>query len=105
MRDVRDDVDAMVGRRLRMRRRLLDLSQQDLANICGVTFQQIQKYEAAKCRMPVATLWRLAYALEVDVSYFFDGLIDIAPAKEVRREPVAAAPVMATPTVTVSALG
>ncbi|MGZ3377727.1 MAG: helix-turn-helix domain-containing protein, partial [Phenylobacterium sp.] len=73
---MRDDVDAMVGRRLRMRRRLLDLSQQDLARICGVTFQQIQKYEAAKCRMPVATLWRLAYALEVDVSYFFAGLLD-----------------------------
>ena len=71
---MRDDVDAMVGRRLRMRRRLLDLSQQDLANVCGVTFQQIQKYEAAKCRIPVATLWRLAYALEVEVSYFFDGL-------------------------------
>jgi transcriptional regulator with XRE-family HTH domain len=98
---MRDDVDAMVGRRLRMRRRLLDLSQQDLANICGVTFQQIQKYEAAKCRMPVATLWRLAYALEVEVSYFFDGLLEQAAARELRREPVVAM----TPSVTVSALG
>ena len=85
MSDMRDDVDAMVGRRLRMRRRLLDLSQQDLANICGVTFQQIQKYEAAKCRMPVATLWRLAYALEVDVSYFFAGLLDDLPASRGRN--------------------
>jgi transcriptional regulator with XRE-family HTH domain len=84
-----------------MRRRLLDLSQQDLARICGVTFQQIQKYEAAKCRMPVATLWRLAYALEVEVSYFFDGLIEQAVAKEVRHEP---AP-MAQAAVAVSALG
>ena len=83
---MRDDVDAMVGRRLRMRRRLLDLSQQDLARICGVTFQQIQKYEAAKCRMPVATLWRLAYALEVDVSYFFAGLLDDLPASALRSE-------------------
>jgi transcriptional regulator with XRE-family HTH domain len=96
---MRDDVDAMVGRRLRMRRRLLDLSQQDLANICGVTFQQIQKYEAAKCRMPVATLWRLAYALEVDVSYFFAGLMDDKPASAIRPEP------MMTPSVTVSAVG
>ncbi|HLZ74520.1 helix-turn-helix transcriptional regulator [Phenylobacterium sp.] len=89
---MRDDVDAMVGRRLRMRRRLLDLSQQDLANICGVTFQQIQKYEAAKCRMPVATLWRLAYALEVDVSYFFAGLLDEKPpAPAPRAEPAIAA--------------
>ncbi len=101
---MRDDVDAMVGRRLRMRRRLLDLSQQDLANICGVTFQQIQKYEAAKCRMPVATLWRLAYALEVEVSYFFDGLMEHAPVKEVRREPAAMTPPVKA-AVTVSALG
>jgi transcriptional regulator with XRE-family HTH domain len=90
---MRDDIDAMVGKRLRMRRRLLDLSQQDLARICGVTFQQIQKYEAAKCRMPVATLWRLAYALEVDVSYFFAGLLDdksaAAPAP-LRTEPARA---------------
>jgi transcriptional regulator with XRE-family HTH domain len=83
---MRDDVDAMVGRRLRMRRRLLDMSQQDLARVCGVTFQQIQKYEAAVCRMPVATLWRLAHALEVDVSYFFAGLPDKAPVAEERRE-------------------
>ncbi len=97
---MRDDVDAMVGRRLRTRRRLLDLSQQDLATICGVTFQQIQKYEAAKCRMPVATLWRLAFALEVDVSYFFAGLLDdkAAPA------PLRAKPLMAA-AVTVGALG
>jgi transcriptional regulator with XRE-family HTH domain len=96
---MRDDVDAMVGRRLRMRRRLLDLSQQDLARICGVTFQQIQKYEAAKCRMPVATLWRLAYALEVEVSYFFDGLLDDrAASASLRAEPVMA------PSVTVAAL-
>src|ERR1700761_5280799 len=102
---MRDDVDAMVGRRLRMRRRLLDLSQQDLANICGVTFQQIQKYEAAKCRMPVATLWRLAYALEVEVSYFFDGLIEHAPAKEIRRDATATAAQPIRAAVTVSALG
>jgi transcriptional regulator with XRE-family HTH domain len=101
---MRDDVDAMVGRRLRMRRRLLDMSQQDLANICGVTFQQIQKYEAAKCRMPVATLWRLAYALEVEVSYFFDGLLVQVPANEARRESVAMTPPMSA-AVTVSALG
>src|ERR1700761_892810 len=97
---MRDDVDAMVGRRLRMRRRLLDLSQQDLAQICGVTFQQIQKYEAAKCRMPVATLWRLAYALEVDISYFFAGLGEEAPAKDARPQPT-----RLTPRVTISALG
>jgi transcriptional regulator with XRE-family HTH domain len=96
---MRDDVDTMVGRRLRTRRRLLELSQQDLATICGVTFQQIQKYEAAKCRMPVATLWRLAYALEVDVSYFFAGLLDETAAPVSRPQPMMAA------TIVLSAVG
>jgi transcriptional regulator with XRE-family HTH domain len=81
---MRDEVDAIVGRRLRFRRRQLDLSQQDLANVCGVTFQQIHKYEAAVCRMPVATLWRLAAALDVDVGYFFSGLLEGAPANDPR---------------------
>jgi len=89
---MRDDVDAMVGRRLRARRRLMDLSQRDLAEVCGVTFQQIHKYESAVCRMPVATLWRLAHVLDVDISYFFDGLLEEVPANDERRT-LAMAPV------------
>lgn len=92
---MRDDIDAMVGRRLRLRRRQLDLSQQDLARVCGVTFQQIHKYEAAVCRMPVATLWRLAHALEVDISYFFSGLSVEPPANEERRTINSAEPLSA----------
>lgn len=68
------DIDLQLGRRLRRRRRLMGLSQQALAGACGVGFQQIQKYECAENRMSAARLFQIAGALEVPVSYFFDGL-------------------------------
>lgn len=68
-----DDIDVHLGRRLRRRRRLLGLTQQELARVCGVRFQQIQKYESAANRMSAARLWQLAEALETPVSYFFEG--------------------------------
>jgi transcriptional regulator with XRE-family HTH domain len=70
------DIDMQLGRRLRRRRRLMGLSQQALAGACGVGFQQIQKYECAENRMSAARLFQIAGALEVPVSYFFDGLGD-----------------------------
>lgn len=69
-----DWVDVIVGRRLKARRRLLGLSQQRVAGACGVTFQQIQKYECASCRLSANMLWKLACALDVDISYFFEGM-------------------------------
>ena len=70
-----DDVIAtMVGRRVRRRRRLLGLTQQELGRACGVTFQQIQKYESASCRISATLLWKLSRALDVEVGYFFAGL-------------------------------
>ena len=75
MCDATDDmVGIIVGRRLRTRRRLLGKTQQELAAACGVTFQQVQKYECAYCRLSVAMLWKLACALEVDIGYFFADL-------------------------------
>lgn len=81
-----DSVDVMVGRRLRARRRLLGYSQQNLGEACGVTFQQIHKYEAAVCRMSAVMLWKLAQALEVDVGYFFGTLSDEEVSIARRRE-------------------
>lgn len=69
-----DYVDLMVGRQIRRRRRLLGLTQKQLALACGVSFQQVQKYECAYCRLSVGMLWRLACALEVEVGYFFTGV-------------------------------
>ena len=64
----------MVGRRIRRRRRLMDMSQQELGAACGVSFQQVQKYECAYTRLSVEMLWKVARALEVDIGYFFAGL-------------------------------
>ncbi|HEX7948059.1 MAG TPA: helix-turn-helix transcriptional regulator [Phenylobacterium sp.] len=72
--DSMDEIDTHLGRRLRRRRRLLGLTQQELAHACGVRFQQIQKYECAANRMSAARLWQLAEVLEVPVSYFYEGL-------------------------------
>jgi len=69
-----DGVDVIVGRRLKARRRLLGMTQQRVADSCGVTFQQIQKYECAACRLSAHMLWKLACALDVEISYFFTGL-------------------------------
>jgi transcriptional regulator with XRE-family HTH domain len=68
-----DDIDEYMGRRLRRRRRLLGLTQQQLAAACGVRFQQIQKYECAANRMSAGRLWQIAKVLDVPVSYFFEG--------------------------------
>ena len=72
--DVGNDIDLHLGKRLRRRRRLLGLTQQQLADAVGVRFQQIQKYECGANRISAARLWRLSEALEVPVGYFYDGL-------------------------------
>jgi transcriptional regulator with XRE-family HTH domain len=69
-----DDIDFHLGKRMRRRRRLLGLTQQQLAMACGVRFQQIQKYECGANRVSAGRLWRIAGALEVPVNYFFEGL-------------------------------
>ena len=69
-----DDIDFHLGKRMRRRRRLLGLTQQQLAEACGVRFQQIQKYECGANRVSAARLWRIASALDVPVNYFFEGL-------------------------------
>src|SRR5580692_4930987 len=62
-----DEIDFHLGKRMRRRRRLLGLTQQQLAEACGVRFQQIQKYECGANRVSAARLWRIATALEVPV--------------------------------------
>ena len=69
-----DTRDLHVGKRLRRRRRLLGLTQQELASQVGVRFQQIQKYECGANRMTSSRLYDLAKALNVAVQYFFDGM-------------------------------
>lgn len=80
-----EGIDVHLGRRLRRRRRILGLTQQQLAGACGVRFQQIQKYECAANRMSAARLWQLSEVLEVPVSYFYEGLSDAERAARARE--------------------
>jgi transcriptional regulator with XRE-family HTH domain len=80
-----DNIDEHLGKRLRRRRRLLGLTQQELATACGVRFQQIQKYECGANRMSAARLWLIAEALAAPVSYFYEGL-EIAGCKGAPRD-------------------
>jgi len=68
------DIDLHLGRRLRRRRRLLGLTQQQLAVQVGIRFQQIQKYECGANRISAARLWQLAEALETPIGYFYEGM-------------------------------
>lgn len=76
------DIDLHLGRRLRRRRRLLGMTQQQLAVQVGIRFQQIQKYECGANRISAARLWQLAEALESPVSYFYDGLSEALERQE-----------------------
>jgi transcriptional regulator with XRE-family HTH domain len=66
-------VDTHVGLKIRARRNLLGLSQTKLANVAGITFQQIQKYEKGANRVGVGRLMQFSEALGVPPSYFFEG--------------------------------
>ncbi len=69
-----NDIDLHVGKRLRRRRRLLGMTQQQLAELVRIRFQQIQKYECGANRVTASRLFELAVALSVPVNYFFEGL-------------------------------
>jgi transcriptional regulator with XRE-family HTH domain len=68
------DIDLHIGRRMRARRRLLGLTQPELASAVGVKFQQIQKYECGEDRISASRLWLLCAALKAPVDYFYEGL-------------------------------
>lgn len=67
-------VDVHVGKRIRHRRWLIGMTQQQLAEKVGIKFQQIQKYETGANRVSASRLWDISDALEVQVSFFFEGL-------------------------------
>lgn len=67
-------VDVHVGQRVRQRRWMLGVTQQRLADLIGVKFQQVQKYETGANRISASRLWDVAVVLEVPVAYFFEGL-------------------------------
>lgn len=67
-------VDVHVGKRIRHRRWLSGTTQQQLADAVGIKFQQIQKYETGMNRVSASRLWDIAHALDVPVTFFFEGI-------------------------------
>lgn len=67
-------VDVHVGKRIRHRRWMVGMTQQQLAEKVGIKFQQIQKYETGMNRVSASRLWDIAEALSVPVAFFFDGI-------------------------------
>jgi transcriptional regulator with XRE-family HTH domain len=68
------DVDHHVGRRIRECRIMRGLTQQQLAELIGITYQQAHKYEKGVNRVAVGRLYAIAQALGVEPSYFFEGV-------------------------------
>ncbi|MBO6855053.1 MAG: helix-turn-helix transcriptional regulator [Marivivens sp.] len=67
-------VDVYVGKRIRHRRWMNGTTQQQLAEKVGIKFQQIQKYETGMNRVSASRLWDIGHALNVPISFFFEGL-------------------------------
>ena len=67
-------VDVHVGKRVRHRRWMVGMTQQQLAGKVGIKFQQIQKYETGMNRISASRLWDIAEALDVPINFFFEGL-------------------------------
>jgi len=67
-------VDLHVGKRIRQRRWLVGMTQQQLAEQVGIKFQQIQKYETGANRVSASRLWDISEAMDVSVNFFFEGI-------------------------------
>lgn len=74
--EMKHNVDLHVGKRIRHRRWMIGMTQQQLAEKVGIKFQQIQKYETGMNRVSASRLWDIAQSVDVPVSFFFEGLGD-----------------------------
>lgn len=75
-------VDVHVGKRIRHRRWMNGTTQQQLAEAVGIKFQQIQKYETGMNRVSASRLWDISKVLNVEISFFFEGISDDTPKVE-----------------------
>ena len=83
-------IDKHVGSRVRMRRMMLNMSQEKLGDALGLTFQQVQKYEKGTNRIGASRLQQISHILQVPVAFFFEGAPHLAGA--VRTEGDAPSP-------------
>jgi transcriptional regulator with XRE-family HTH domain len=71
------DVDQLVGKKIKLFRQLRRCSQSDISDQLGITFQQFQKYESGKNRIPISRLMKLAEIFETNISVFFENTINV----------------------------
>ena len=67
-------IDVHVGTRMRQRRRHLDMTQEELGDVLGLAYQQVQKYERGTNRISASRLFKLSQVLDVSIEYFFDDM-------------------------------
>ena len=82
--------DAAIGRRLKHRREHLQLTLKEVAELCGVGYQLIHKYEAGRVQISAYRLWQLAHIMKVQVGYFFrdlDPALFASAGEAIRRSP------------------
>ena len=80
-------IDLHAGKRLRLRRTLLGISQEQFGAEPNITFQQVQKYERGANRISASRLWDMSHILDVPVSYFFDDMWEKTMRSSPRRVP------------------
>ncbi|WP_294925426.1 helix-turn-helix transcriptional regulator [uncultured Paracoccus sp.] len=83
---MKHNVDLHVGKRIRHRRWMIGMTQQQLAEKVGIKFQQIQKYETGMNRVSASRLWDIAQAVDVPVSFFFEGLTEDRSRQEIEGD-------------------
>ncbi len=79
-------IDVHVGARIRMRRQLINMSQERLGELLGITFQQVQKYEKGSNRISASRLFYAAKTLGVSVQFFYDGLPGVDQGEGMRED-------------------
>ena len=84
--DTFDPIDIYIGRRVRERRRKLGISQKELADALGLSYQQLQKYECADDRISASRLFRISTILDVGLPFFFEGYQEVVEESGGREE-------------------
>jgi transcriptional regulator with XRE-family HTH domain len=82
------EVDSHVGSRVRLRRRILGISQTKLGDALGLTFQQVQKYENGSNRISASRLFEISQILSVDPDFFFQGLPELELSRAEPDKPI-----------------
>jgi transcriptional regulator with XRE-family HTH domain len=78
-------IDMHVGKRIRLRRTLLGMSQEQLGTELNITFQQVQKYERGANRVSASRLWDIGQILDAPIDYFFDDMSEVTMRNSPRR--------------------